>query len=112
MKGQVLKLFVVLSVCLSIVAGCVPSPASAPVQPTATAILPTPTSLDVVQAYQDAVARHDVDTAMALFTDEAKYAWGLYFTTSEKDLIRNWHEYAAALNLQTKVSDCAPTGPR
>ena len=48
---------------------------------------------------------------MALFTDEAKYTWGLYFTTSEKDLIRNWHECAAALNLQTKVSDCAPTGP-
>ena len=67
--------------------------------------------LDVVQKYQDAVGRHDVDTAMALFTDDAKYAWGDYFTTSDKTMIRNWHEYAAALNSQTKANDCKPTGP-
>ena len=42
----------------------------------------------------------------ALFTDDAKYAWGDYFTTSDKTMIRNWLEYAAALNMQTKANDC------
>jgi 7,8-dihydropterin-6-yl-methyl-4-(beta-D-ribofuranosyl)aminobenzene 5'-phosphate synthase len=111
MKGQMVKLFVVLSVCLSIVAGCVPTPTSAPVQPTATSISPTPTPLDVVQQYQDAFDRHDVDTAMALFTDDATYTWGDYFTSSDKTLIRNWLEYAAALNMQTTVNDCKLTDP-
>ena len=43
---------------------------------------------------------------MALFTDDASYAWGDYFTTSDKTMIRNWLEYVAALNLQTKANDC------
>ena len=57
------------------------------------------TPLDIVQKYQDAVGRHDVDTAMALFTDDAKYTWDDYFTTGDKTMIRNWLEYVAALNL-------------
>ena len=43
---------------------------------------------------------------MALFTDDTKYAWDDYFTTSDKTMIRNWLEYVAALNLQTKTNDC------
>ena len=80
MKGQMLKLFVVVTVCLAVAAGCMappPSPAPTPVPPTAT---PAPTPLDIVQKYQDAVGRHDVDTAMAMFTDDATYTWG---TTSQ-----------------------------
>ena len=72
---------------------------------------PMANPLDIVQQYQDAVGRHDVDTAMALFTDDATYGWGDYFTTSEKTMIRNWLEYAAGLNSQTKVNDCKPAGP-
>ena len=50
---------------------------------------------------QDALDRHDVDAAMALFTDDATYTWGDYFTTGDKTMIRNWLEYADALNMQT-----------
>jgi hypothetical protein len=109
MKGQMLKLFVIVTVCLSIVAGCVASPAPAPMQPTTTPVPPTPTPLDVVQKYQDAYARHDMDAAMSLFTDDAKYAWGEYFTTTDRTMIRNWLEYDAALNVQTTVNNCRPT---
>ena len=116
MKGQMLKLFVVITVCLSIAAGCMappPSPAPTPVPPTSTPIPPTPAPdpLAIANAYQDAVARHDVDAAMAMFTDDAKYAWGSYFTTTDKTMIRNWLEYAAGLNSQTKANNCKPTGP-
>ena len=70
---------------------------------------PTPTPLDIVQKYQDAMHSHDMDAAMALFTDDVKYAWGEYFTTSDRTMIRNWLEYGAALNAQTTVNNCKPT---
>ena len=110
MKGQMLKLFVVVTVCLAVAAGCMappPSPAPTPVPPTAT---PAPTPLDIVQKYQDAVGRHDVDTAMAMFTDDATYTHDDYFTTGDKTMIRNWLEYVAALNSQTKANDCQTSG--
>jgi hypothetical protein len=115
MKGQMLKLFVVLAVCLSTVVGCMapPPPTPIPVPPTSTPVPPTPAPdpLAIAIAYQDAIARHDVDAALALLTDDATYGWGDYFTSSDKTLIRNWLEYAAALNMQTTVNDCKLTDP-
>ena len=46
MKGQMLKLFVVITVCLSIAAGCVaspPPPTPVPLPPTSTPVPPSPT---------------------------------------------------------------------
>jgi putative intracellular protease/amidase len=109
MKGQVLKLFVITVAFLLLASACAaPPPPPTPAPPTATPVPPTPAPLDVVQDYQDAIGRYDVDTAMALFTDDATYRWGDYFTTSDKTMIRNWLEYGAALHLQTKVNDCKP----
>ena len=100
------KLFVVVTVCLAIAAGWCPH-SQLPHR-----LLPTPTPLpDIVQKYQDAYTRHDVDAATALFTEDATYRWGDYFTTSDRTMIRNWLEYGAALNAQTVVNNCKPTGP-
>jgi hypothetical protein len=113
MKGQWAKLLVVTVAFLLIAGACAapPPPMPTPAPPTATPVPPTPTPLDIVQKYQDAVARHDVDAAMALFTDDGTYIWGDYFTSSDKTLIRNWLEYAAALNMQTTVNACKLTDP-
>jgi len=113
MKGQWSKLFVVTVVFLLLGGACAapPPPMPTPAPPTATPVPPTPMPLDIVQKYQDAVARHDVDAAMALFTDDGTYTWGDYFTSSDKTLIRNWLEYAAALNMQTTVNACKLTDP-
>ena len=41
-----------------------------------------------------------------LLTDDASYTYDDYFTTGNKTMIRNWLEYTAALNSQTKANDC------
>ena len=62
MKGQMLKLFVVVTVCLSVAAGCAwrlrRHPRRRPCH------LPRPRRPSTSsRRYQDAVARHDVDAA-------------------------------------------------
>jgi len=111
--NRLLKPFVGVMLVILVVAGC--APPAAPVAPTAvppTAIPATPTTvpptpapvtadpLDVAQVYADAMAKGDADTALALFSDNAKIVDDEGNTSAAgRDAIRDYlawlraHEY-------------------
>ena len=117
MKGQMLKLFVVVTVCLSIARRlhaqrlrhprrrlCHRPPRRIP--PT-----PTPDPAAPVQAWVDALNSGDVDAALALFTDDLKFAVFEY-DASNKDGLRGIFDWLAGLETKYQIKECQPKEDR
>ena len=123
MKGQMLKLFVVVTMCLLIAAGCVaspPPPTPVPVPPTSTPVPPSPTPVPPtpapdltapVKAWVDTLNSGDVDAALALFTDDVKFSVFEYIA-SNKDGLRGIFDWLAGLETKYQITECQPKGDR
>jgi hypothetical protein len=129
MKTQWPSLFVVASVCLTLVAGCAAAPPAAPPTPlpaTSTPLPPTLTSApptatpgappaavpEILKAYEDAYNRHDADAVLALFVDQGlAYAeTGIVYLT-DKAKVRDYLELSFGLgSVVTTIKDCTAEG--
>lgn len=113
MKGQSLKLLVIVTVCLTIAAGCAapaaPEPTPVPPEPTPTPVPPAaPDLLAVVQAWADAIDRDDVDAALSYFTDDGKYLVGE--PAYGKDRMRQVFNWLAGQETKWEFLECQPDG--
>ena len=66
--------------------------------------------LSLAEAYQDAVNRHDVASALALFVDEDLDFYSEDFTARDKDALRANLEEGNGRGVVVEVRDCGPKG--
>jgi hypothetical protein len=64
----------------------------------------------LVQALQDVMNRHDLDAAMAMYTDDAEFEFVGMGSLVGQEQIRGYKEYIAALNTDLQYSDCTAEG--
>jgi 7,8-dihydropterin-6-yl-methyl-4-(beta-D-ribofuranosyl)aminobenzene 5'-phosphate synthase len=102
MKDQWSKLFVVTAAFLLLASACVASPP--PPTPTALPPSPTPDPAAPVHAWADALNSGDVDTMLALFTDDAQYR--LFFDATGKVGLRGVFNWLVGLKAKNEIGDC------
>jgi len=90
-----------------IASGCTPAATPSP-----TAILPTPTPdlIGLVNAYEEAVNRHDLDATMAMFADKSMYQWGDWKSALAKQDISDLHNFFFETNEDVQNTGCTVEG--
>jgi len=113
MRGQFLRLFVVATVCLLIVAGCATSPQLAPPAPTSLPPSPAPTldpRMELAQAFEDGLNRGDGAAVASLFVEEGMGYMDSGSLLSDKAAVADYIEEGAGRHWSLQLSECAAQG--
>jgi hypothetical protein len=66
--------------------------------------------VSLVQALEDAMSRGDLDTAMAMYAEDAEFEFVGMSSLVGQEQIRGYKAYIAALNTDLQYSDCTAEG--
>jgi hypothetical protein len=100
-KNQTVFSTGVLTLILLTLGGC-----SSASTPSPTTIPPSPDPVSLVKSYEEAFNQHNLDTTMALFSDEAIDQWGTHYTAVLKQDVRSYHEFMFGLNSVLENTEC------